>query len=182
MSVGIINTTTHSTLMSKTADNIHRTTTVHICKTTATHVYQNNYNFNPHIHKKRTAVRFDKHCSSVMLNTEAHVCKTVWTAHAKRTTVHFCQTIKLTHVKLLQLTYVNENAYGEHNSVHQVYNKKIRLQHTNRTSNTTIPYQLQHPEGTMHHPRPHPFQSHRRTLCAHHKQQHQSTSIEQTKN
>ena len=72
----------------------------------------------------------------------------------------------------------------EHNSVHQVYNnnKKIRLQHTNRTSNTTIPYQLQHPEGTMHQPRPHPSQSHRRTLCAHHKQQHQSTGIEQTKN
>jgi hypothetical protein len=72
----------------------------------------------------------------------------------------------------------------EHNTVHQVYNnnKKIRLQHTNRTSNTTIPYQLQHPEGTMHQPRPHPSQSHRRTLCAHHKQQHQSTGIEQTKN
>ena len=72
----------------------------------------------------------------------------------------------------------------EHNSVHQVYNKqqKIRLQPTNRTSNTTIPYQLQHPEGTMHQPRPHPSQSHRRNLCAHHKQQLQSTGIEQTKN
>ena len=72
----------------------------------------------------------------------------------------------------------------EHNTAHQVYNNnnKIRLQHTNRASNTTIPYQLQHPEGTMHQPRPHSFQSHRRTLCAHHKQQHQSTSIEQTKN
>ena len=34
----------------------------------------------------------------------------------------------------------------------------------------------------MHQPRPHPSQSHRRTLCAHHKQQHQSTGIEQTKN
>ena len=34
----------------------------------------------------------------------------------------------------------------------------------------------------MHHPRPHPSQIHRRTLCAHHKQQHQSTGIEQTKN
>ena len=72
----------------------------------------------------------------------------------------------------------------EHNSVHQVYNRqqKISLQPTNRTSNTTIPYQLQHPEGTMHQPRPHPFQSHRRSLCAHHKQQHQSAGIEQTKN
>ena len=71
----------------------------------------------------------------------------------------------------------------EHNNVHQVYNKqqKIRLQPTNRTSNTTIPYQLQHPEGTMHQPRPHPSQSHRRSLCAHHEQRHQSTGIEQTK-
>ena len=34
----------------------------------------------------------------------------------------------------------------------------------------------------MHQPRPHPSQSHRRTLCAHHKQKHQSTGIEQTKN
>ena len=73
---------------------------------------------------------------------------------------------------------------SEHNSVNQVYNKqqKIRLQPTNRTSNITIPYQLQHPEGTMHKPRPHPSQSHRRSLCAHHKQHHQSTGIEQTKN
>ena len=111
MSVGIINTTTHNTLMSKTADNIHRTTTVHICKTTATHVCQNNYNCNPHIRKKRTAVHFVKRCSSVMLNTEAYVCKTLWTTHAKWNAVHFCQRLKLTHVKLLQLTYVNENAY-----------------------------------------------------------------------
>ena len=71
----------------------------------------------------------------------------------------------------------------EHNSVHQVYNRqqKIRLQPTNRTSNTTIPYQLQHPQGTMHQPRPHPSQSHRKSLCAHHEQRHQSTGIEQTK-
>ena len=46
----------------------------------------------------------------------------------------------------------------EHNNVHQVYNRqqKIRLQPANRTSNTTIPYQLQHPEGTLHQLRPHP--------------------------
>ena len=72
----------------------------------------------------------------------------------------------------------------EHNTAHQVYNnnKKFRLQHTNRTSNTTIPYQLQYLEGTMHQPSPHPSQSHCRNLCAHHKQQLQSTGIEPTKN
>ena len=71
----------------------------------------------------------------------------------------------------------------EHDSVNQVYNRqqKIRLQPTSRTSNTTIPYQLQHPEGTLNHPRPHPSQSNRKSLCAHHEQRHQSTGIEQTK-
>ena len=60
-------------------------------------------------------------------------------------------------------------------------NKKLDYNPLTEQVIQTIPYQLQHPEGTLHHPRPHPSQSHRKSLCAHHEQRHQSTGIEQTK-